>query len=260
MTAPFFEWILTSGLLQEEAALIQPGYDPPPFEASLSNLLNGGSVTSHGLRYDNFQFVAGPGPLNSVLLLTPPGQVDAASAGVFTHHGVLAHEPEYTADPQYADWLFLGARQMGGLGQPASGELWTVIYSFDVTAEQPGASITATSIYSNPNLTTNLSHPPGSISVDTMVSMPSLPFLPVAQLHLDSTTAGSLLSGDDGAAIAPQPSLRIRTIATLQGQAAFSAMIHSFQLVPEPLTEIQLAFALAASWIGRRRRPRSLDF
>jgi hypothetical protein len=57
---PLVVWLLTSGLTQEEAALIQPGYYPPTGDAvALSALIvPGASLDRDGYRYENFAFSA----------------------------------------------------------------------------------------------------------------------------------------------------------------------------------------------------------
>jgi hypothetical protein len=56
---PLVVWLLTSGLTQEEAALIQPGYYPPTGDAvALSALIvPGASLDRDGYRYENLQKV-----------------------------------------------------------------------------------------------------------------------------------------------------------------------------------------------------------
>lgn len=54
---PFIAWVLQSGLLHEEAALIQPAYAPPAqYLGPLSDFLQGGATERDGVRYDNFTF------------------------------------------------------------------------------------------------------------------------------------------------------------------------------------------------------------
>lgn len=59
-SGPLVELVLRSGLTQEEAALIQPGYAPPPFDATLAELTAPGAppVLSQRLRYENFGLAA----------------------------------------------------------------------------------------------------------------------------------------------------------------------------------------------------------
>ncbi|MEO8444838.1 MAG: hypothetical protein ABI567_07540 [Gammaproteobacteria bacterium] len=58
---PLVSWVLASGLVQEEAALIQPAYFPPS-PAAATNLgaliVSGGSLDRNGFRYENFAFSA----------------------------------------------------------------------------------------------------------------------------------------------------------------------------------------------------------
>jgi hypothetical protein len=62
------DWVLYSGLTQEEAALIQPAYSTPAAESTLAVLEQGASLEQSGVRYENFQFTT----YKSVL----PGEVD----------------------------------------------------------------------------------------------------------------------------------------------------------------------------------------
>ena len=59
---PLVNWLLTSGLLQEEAALVQPGYYPPAEGADVTRLSDlvvpGAFLNRNGFRYENFSFAA----------------------------------------------------------------------------------------------------------------------------------------------------------------------------------------------------------
>ena len=58
---PLVSWLLTSGLIQEEAALIQPAYYPPSSGGAmpLSDLVvPGASLDRDGFRYEHFGFSA----------------------------------------------------------------------------------------------------------------------------------------------------------------------------------------------------------
>jgi hypothetical protein len=255
---PLVDWVLISGLTQEEAALIQPGYQPPPFEGTIAQLMAGGSLSRNGLRYENF-FLAGGVPLVPGVPFIPTNAVERDHVGVATFTGPW-DPPDFGGriEPQFDDWLFLGSFQAGGLGAPMPNQPWIIIYNFDVIAEQLGTYLTAASLHTNPNFTFNYVQGPGAaISVNSKVhprGMPSGPTL--ADLHLQTTGEfGGFLFGEDEEAFAPQQALTVRTIVEMTGPAEFTGMIHSFELVPEPA-------ALALSGFGGlaliRRRQRSI--
>jgi hypothetical protein len=136
---PLVAWVLTSGLLQEEAALIQPAYFPPdPSSATqLGDLVvPGGFLDRNGFRYENFAFSASSGggavtPVPSQFILVPgyvgpgflcsqicvPGQ-DAIWFGVYgpTYFGYLstAANQSITVNIDYDVVALLAGLAVGG--------------------------------------------------------------------------------------------------------------------------------------------------
>ena len=77
---PLVSWTLTSGLIQEEAALIQPTYFPPPFSANNKGLgdlvVPGAQFDQNGFRFESFAFSAASSggavtPVASQFVLVP---------------------------------------------------------------------------------------------------------------------------------------------------------------------------------------------
>jgi hypothetical protein len=126
------DWVLVSGLTQEEAALIQPSYYPPLFDKRFHVLTQGGSITKNGLHYDNFHFIAGEllQPDDFPDVPPPINQVDLAGYGAASRQGVF-QSISGPIDPLFNDWLgrplFLrrrAGRSAASFRRGVAGELW----------------------------------------------------------------------------------------------------------------------------------------
>jgi hypothetical protein len=263
------DWVLVSGLTQEEAALIQPAYEPPPFDATMAALIGGGAVVHNGLRYDNFSYMSGV----SIIPGEPPvlNQVDLSTYGVAaldeSWHSCCGN----VLFAAYDDWLFVGAAGFQDIVQTEANENWGIAYSFDVTAELPGRLIAAASVESYPNFHFNgvggaFGSPagPGSIDIDVAVYSPpvALPANELASLHLDAESAVSgLLFGVEAKSFTPAHKIRVVTSVDLIGATTFASLTHSFEVIPEPAAVALSLVSLALlPWIARAFRQRRLAY
>jgi hypothetical protein len=237
---PLIDWVLVSGLTQEEAALIQPGYYPPPFDVALDELTQGGSITKNGLHFDNFHFIAGEltDPDSFPEVPPPTNQVDLAGYGAAVRQGVfhgmgLSIGP---IDPIHEDWLFIGARSefytIFSMDDP-----WGVLYWYDVAPVDPDDHLVAASLESfaaNYNFIVD-----GNMDVESWIyaggttEPPALALLALS----DSSTTGVQFVGEDSASFAPQEKITVVTAAKLEGDAAFTSLVHSFDVAPEPVSD-----------------------
>jgi hypothetical protein len=119
---PLVFWTLTSGLIQEEAALIQPSYFPPPFSANNKGLgdlvVPGAQFDQNGFRFESFAFSAA----SSGGAVTPVASQFVLVPGYFG--------PGFQCPPQCYS------------GQPA---FWVGVlgsFSFDFLATGPNQSMT----------------------------------------------------------------------------------------------------------------------
>jgi hypothetical protein len=247
------EWVLNSGLIPEEAALIQPAYEPPPFNATMDVLTMGGSVTHAGLRYDNFVYGGGHGLPPALFQFPPFNELNLANVGVAARDDVY-FDPCCGNDLSgvYDDWMLIGGGNFNGLLTVNAGQLGGVYYAYDVTAEDPGALIKAASVESIPIFTFNFANG-GRIDVDTAVYSVQT-HTQLASLHFDSTgNGGSYVFGEKFQDFTPTKKIRVETSVQLQGATRFSSLVHSFQVVPEPTAVIAAAGAFAVAMALRRR-------
>jgi hypothetical protein len=153
---PVAEWVSTSGLTIEEAALIQPAYLPPPdgIDVDLQLLAApGGSVDLPGYRIDAFGIYALPGvvfgtptiPLINPLPLSDLAGIEMEVFGQGTTYNANGYPFEFLEQT-----LVWNASAAGGLLQPNPTGLNTArmtSIAFDVTANQPGYGIDLASVY-----------------------------------------------------------------------------------------------------------------
>lgn len=268
-TGPVVDWIALSGLLQEEAALIQPAYDPPPFDAFLSELGNTGSVSHGGLTYGSFS--------SEVF----PGDLEVGPAGIAVDNEPHNGFTDFQMYTRYEDWLFFGSPGYSDNGivsirdiEASSVPIGVVYaYAYTVTVDSPNSRITAASTTNSPNYNFNQinifpdnNSDGGRIDIDTIISQATdqdSGFFPqgarLGTLHIDSEDRisggiGDLFYGNDYQEFAPQQAIRVTTFVNLENSAQFTSLSHSFQVVPvpEPMMLHLLIFA-SAPLVFRRR-------
>ncbi|WP_428307825.1 hypothetical protein [Lacipirellula sp.] len=243
---PLVDWVLVSGLTQEEAALIQPGYyaifnnSSPGFDS----LSTGGEILHDGLVYSNFRFIAGE--LNDLenFPVTPPpaNQYALNNYASRVGKGVLSTGGR-VYDTIFDNWIAFGARQDNEFGPYSiyspngpSG----VIVSYDVATANPNVRFSGASIDSlRGTFNTSVN---GQINMRSAIYSASTGApAELAVLTIDSgppTPGNPNLVKQDFAGFDPQAKLRVVTSVRLQGDAMFTSLFQSFQLVPEPATSV----------------------
>jgi hypothetical protein len=222
---PVVEWVATSGLTQEEAAIIQPAYplDPAFFDGNLADLMNGGSITRGGLRYSEFDFsIRRP-------LFTPVP--DLSQYYVAMRQG--DYYGEGTIDPAFGDWFFMHV--------PAefTGDSVTWLnFSYRVEVTRPGEFITAASLYNGGNYVFNR----GVTSISTVV-LSGIHSFEVLKLE---DTNGFLYGKEDTASIGRTKQLLVSSDVIIPESGRFDGIVHSFLVVPEPAAIVLVA--LGSFW------------
>jgi hypothetical protein len=252
---PLVDWVLVSGLTQEEAALIQPSYFPPLFDETFDVLTQGGSITKNGLHYDNFHFIAGEllEPDDFPDVPPPVNQVNLAHYGAASRQGVFQPMLGGTIDPIFNDWLFVGAisdfYSIDGRDDP-----WGVLFSYDVAPVNPQHHLVAASLESFGANYNFLSSGQGVLEIDASIYASGSTETPLAELSLVPAQPFGFFIGADSAAIAPQQKITVVTAVRIEGEAAFTSLVHSFQMAPEPASAGLAAWACAVAFGLRRRR------
>jgi hypothetical protein len=260
---PLVDWVLVSGLTREEAALIQPGYYTifRVFDPGLDALATGGEISQNGLVFSNFQFIAGAIANPETFPAEPPpiNQYDLANFVARSGEGVLRTGGR-SYDTVYDNWFALGLRDLDlffpGIYSPEGPS--GVIFAFDISLVDPDARVVGISIDSL--LGNWITFHTGQINIRSAVYSAS----PGAQSEL------ATLIADSGAptpgfphflkqvstTFAPQAKLKVVTSVRLQGDAAFTSIFQSFQVVPEPTANAlgTLGGALALAFFRRRKR------
>jgi len=256
---PLVSWVLTSGLIQSEAALIQPAYFPPPSAGAvrLSDLiLPGASLDRDGFRYENFAFTAAaaggaPVPTAAQLGLVYGWPPVATSPGELCmgYSGNCVQRP---------DTLWFGvyenASNFGYLRAPAN-QMISMDIAYDVVALGPGLAIGGTETLV-----------PYSLYGGFLGGFPDSTPTPTVTTSLDDDALGRLVidvpafySEVSESLLLDEPVERMRVKHSIQ--FANGSMFGSFdstvlRAVPAPGTFGLLAFGLAL--IGRyARRPGS---
>jgi hypothetical protein len=213
---PLVDWVLTSGLTQEEAALIQPSYYPPMFDARFDALTQGESLTRNGLHFDNFHWIAGEltEPLSFPEVPPSANQVDLAGYGAAVRQGafggMFGSQP---IDPAYEDWLFTGAVSESYSIFPNE-KPWGLLFSYEVAPVDSDERLVATSLES---FTANYNfHLDGVLAIESHVYAGGSADAPLlAALELFDASAGAFFEGVDSASFAPQKSLKVVTAVQL---------------------------------------------
>ena len=259
-------WVLTSGITLEEAALIQPGYllvatnkigDYGPGELSF---------VKDGLKYENFELSALNFPSSSILLPNP--NFVSFNGGSNT---ITTPFPSDIVDPPGNRWLLIGGaaslsfaqpcpcNPLRGQSLPDKGQRITL--TFDVSTIDPNTFIDLVGVYSNPSYggfhASGNSNYQGRYQIFTLAS------------HSDSIYGGGVFDELPGGAwgtqsasgplIAKTNSLSVQTTIMLDNGATLDSFVLGFNLVPEPLscfTALIGVFGVGFFRSSRRSQPR----
>jgi hypothetical protein len=267
------EWVLTSGLTFEEAALIQPGYSWPAGQYDASAYEPGESVLEKdGLRYSNFRLqaqnyiVSAPGmvvPIDDGAKPTLSGLGLSAGKGTYSPFPFPAHVPVGT------HWIAIGgtnwqvqsplhslnASAFGGFGQ-------MVVVSFDVApiaADQRINGISESSYaywqgFQNLNATGTFDPPASAIYYLKTTALDGATSL--ASLNLDQSSPGSgYIRKSDTQSFAAAQQLSVESRLWLQDGVRMDTYVLDFNVVtlPDPAGGF-MAAAVVLGVCGVKRR------
>jgi hypothetical protein len=250
---PLVEWVLTSGLIQEEAALIQPGYFPPdPASATkLGDLVvPGGSLDLSGFRYENFAFSAS----SAGGAVTP---VVSQFALVRGYVGPYLCPPICNVPSQDTIWFGVAGPSYWDYLHTAANQSITVDIDYDVVALLSDLAVGGAMTFES-SLTGGFGQAGGpsylgQASIESMVDGDAS-----GLLSLLLTNEANLLYGfgsDSDSASFGTPATRVHVSHSIQ--LANGASFSSFDAVTlraVPLTSMAPLLALAFAFAGRRFR------
>ena len=231
------DWVATSGLTQEEAALIQPAYSLPPtfqYDARVAELLGGSIefIEKNGLRYSNFaaSYAIGDEFMSPVRMKLAAQQ------------GSQGEGDTWRISPKYNDWLLMAYQSFSFEG---TSPRWMEL-TYLVEAVHPSAFIDAVSLYSNAGTL-----PMGGIRVSSFVSHAD----GLTGLNLHHLTYNSLSSPREvSTSFSPTKKVWVATTVQVNAGARFVGYAHSFHVIPEPAACSLIAVGSCCGILGRRRR------
>jgi len=249
---PVWAWILQSGLTQEEAALVQPGYPYPAGPSAASIVDTGGERERAGLRLENLSFeVTGNASLTA----------DGLYLGLFKEDPFVApfppgsstHGLNITADSDPYSSNF------GMKYYVESGQIATIRFSYDLRPSDPEMGISQFGIYYDSGLIAyNQIDPGGTVEFVATIYDGDQP------LETLSYTANEgedvFQSIDREAPFDVLSQIHVESELTLSNGVLFDAVPHGFRVtaIPEPssfaLAVVSAALALCGACQIRRRR------
>lgn len=247
---PLVAWVLSSGLTQEEAALIQPAYYPPSTAeaTTLSTLVVPGTTYDrNGFRYANFAFSA--------------ASTGGAAAPSAAQLGLVYGWPTTPAPFQCGgnceptpDTLWFGYFDTPAFFshlQTTPGQSITIDIAYDVAAVAPGLAIGGTRTFASSLYGGFIDwyYPLGSDNASLSTTLDSDV---LETLVLDFPSAANEVSGT-ALLVEPAATARVRHRFRIADGAAFSSFnsVTVATTVPLPGSVGLLGFALAVLWRTR---------
>lgn len=240
---PLVAWVLSSGLTQEEAALIQPAYYPPSTAeaTTLSTLVVPGSTYDrNGFQYANFAFSAA----STGGAATPTAAQLGLVYGWPTTPAPWQCGGSCVPTPDTLWFGYLATPTSFGYLQTIPGQSITIDIAYDVAAVAPGLAIGGTrtfasSLYGGFTDNASLSTTLDSGLLETLV----LDFPSVANE-----------AGGTALLVEPAATARVRHRFRIADGAAFSSFnsVTVATTVPLPGSVGLLGFALAVLWRTRK--------
>jgi hypothetical protein len=285
--SPVADWVLTSGLTIEEAAVVQPTYTPPSGDPLTPLTLPGGALEVDGLRIDNFQMrvlrdnitnAGYPGYAEACFLnpealgCTPRNDLssrlapDPSLVELALVNGAISTDDnggEFGREGYHS--LFLNASNAGGFptvaDQPHPGLFPSLRNEivFDVSAVDPAFALDSVGF----SVTGFFWEGAPTVGPDILLSMlvtSGADVLGVVEMGSDPDDFFYLdeeyLAAGGGVDFDPTDRVTVTVAGYLGPDALWNSFSQSFHLVPipEPSTALSFGLGLVVLGIARRRR------
>jgi len=247
---PVVDWVITSGLTQEEAAIIQPGYPTTPSEEATLRANIPGSVTNRGILYRELSTRSESMYFFDEAVTTKlknrgwPRELDYVSAYDDFVAGIRFGEAENPYfgtrfTPKYDRWMTLsGADQFGKPGYATSisagtGQFSLLNYEFEVQAINPNQRVEAITLLSTPVV--------GFVNLGSGTAFAGMTVLSgsgeeLGRGFLDSDETGHSFAGRRDITFAPHEHVKVFVEIVVVDNFFIGGLAHELRLitVPEP--------------------------
>ncbi len=264
------DWVLFSGLTQEEAALIQPGYPPPDFDVTLEQMQSttptvekaGYTVSGFSVREVSYGDPVPPPPFNwSVAQSFLGGSMssdyrDPSNVGLRLDSGTYI-DPTFGAEwePTLGDWVFLGNNELipqFGMGLPVAGPgVDTVVFEmqYDIVSNDGPFTEFGMSVSGHFNFNSNND---GGLYVLTQAFDTN--GVMVGEVEWDDEDFVFFGTAPFVSFPVSTDQLQVKTFVAARDGAVFSSVFHEFHSVPEPAACCLWSLAAIGIVMGWRRR------
>jgi hypothetical protein len=267
------DWIIASGLTQAEAALIQPGYEPPPFQALLSDFQTPGfSLSMYGLTISDLtvmEYSYDGGDNIDQAFDTGFNQIFSLGSdydrpdefGITIGQGTYVYEPipKIFYDPQLSHWVFLGGATET-LGNPDPGDN-SLMHWINYKIQADSGFFSEFGVTSTPFFNANFVSPDGTLRVTTQILTPDMMLRSQGTIQTDPgdpipfLLSGSAFMEGNGTEFWVSTYALGYTAPGSFNAAHFTSIFNEVQLVPEP-SSFAVSFVLVCltSFARKRRR------